>query len=136
MGCNIHIFVERGQVYSSNNQTLWYGFGDNMRASTCYPIFGAIAGVVMEDDIDPIAEPRGYPPDYGNWNHEEKDPLEFHSWTYLSPNELEEAIKRTEAWMAENDYEDDLVDYKIILEFCRDNERAGYEVRLVIGFDS
>ena len=136
MGADIHIFIERKD--SDNNY--WYGFGDNIHAERSYSMFGAIAGV-RSDEVTPISEPRGFPPDYSAYDKGIKDEYAFHSWTYLTPNELELAIARVTALYAkdadgDDDYLNFWMDYKIILEFCRDLERNNNDVRLVIGFDS
>lgn len=137
MGADIHIFIERKDPESN----YWYGFGDNIHAERSYTMFGAIAGV-RDDEVEPISEPRGFPPDYGQGDKDEKDKYDFHSWTYLTPNELEMAIQRvTELYAKDENYDNDdylnfWMDYKIILEFCRDLERNNNDVRLVIGFDS
>lgn len=138
MGADIHIFIER-KDFGSN---YWYGFGDNIHAERSYTMFGAIAGV-RSDEVTPISEPRGFPPDYNQGDKDEKDKYDFHSWTYLTPNELEVAILRATELYAktsdgpgDDDYLGYWMDYKIILEFCRDLERNNNDVRLVIGFDS
>lgn len=135
MGADIHIFIERKDTDSN----YWYGFGDNIHAERSYSMFGAIAGV-RSDEVTPISEPRGFPPDYSQGEKDDKDKYDFHSWTYLTPNELETAIGRVaELYSKEDDnydYDTYWMDYRIILEFCRDLERNGNDVRLVIGFDS
>jgi len=136
MGADIHIFIERKDA----DGNYWYGFGDNIHAERSYSMFGAIAGV-RSDEVEPVSEPRGFPPDYSEYDKSTKEEYDFHSWTYLTPNELETAIVRvTEMYAKDADGDDGYLnywmDYKIILEFCRDLERNGNDVRLVIGFDS
>ena len=65
MGCDIHSFVERRDVYRYDGEETEYGWKNAGEAPICrnYNIFAVLANVRNDDNMPFISEPKGFPED-------------------------------------------------------------------------
>lgn len=128
MGADIHIFPEIGQE-SKYYQTL-----GELRPGRSYVLFSRIAGV--RGGTDPVVPCRGKP---DRFYYGEED---YHRWTWLTVEEFERALTLAEGdlsredWYCEELDSNPYPDYWAIVAMCIALQDSGYDVRLVIAFDS
>ncbi len=128
MGCNSHLAIE----YRPFKGASWWTWGMDIAESRDYRMYAAMADVRNGYEITPIVEPRGFPEgsDAGEelaTNHAD------HSFTWLTPDEYFEAMKRARSLVSEPSDEWQVL--KEVLEILTKN--YGKEnVRLLVGFDS
>lgn len=100
MGCNSHIYAEikhswpvRGTSPAGYSWDMW----GEIPESRDYNVYAALAGV-RAGWPEPVAEKRGLPQDVGYEVKEEfeKWGCDFHSTTWLTPAEFNEALSRIE----------------------------------------
>lgn len=122
MGCDIHLHMERSEA----NDGLWFHFASYDDLGRDYDAFGAMAGVRHPDKV--IYSPRGLPDDvsWGTRNAWNDGMADWHTPSWLSPDEFEIATKNPYRWMA----------VEAVLASARVIESAGNAVRLVFWFDN
>lgn len=134
MGCDIHAFVEYRQPKGDEGQDPpeWRGFRE-AHLERDYEMFGLLAGV--RSLVDPIADPRGLPPDIGFWTQcGQRDwQADMHTPTWLTFEEYAEVVKRA-CGRISHPYE--RVTYVGLLGLMTALVGRGCDVRLVLWFDN
>lgn len=128
MGCDIHLYVE----YKMNDH--WFTILKNGFMPRAYRTFNALAGVRGEGA--PVYPLRGFPSDDSAFTDASDDFFEYqetkrpcpdwHSATWLTPEEYRVALERVE---------DTPTEYWAILALC-DVLKRDYKVRLIMWFDN
>lgn len=90
MGCDIHAFIEE----RNDRKPEWWVQRASLFIWRDYGMFGALAGVRV-DDIEYV-EPRGLPDklDWGTKEQAEKWKDDGHSWSWLNADEIRQARDR------------------------------------------
>ncbi len=132
MGCNSHPYIE------VKKDDKWEYFKE-CEESRNYLLYSFLAGVRNGNGVTPVVAPRGLPENASKEVKEalyDYDPLAFHSFTWLTPEEFYEAIEKTKSFKYEEfgistewkNIKNTLISLQE--EFGKEN------VRLVLGFDS
>ena len=109
MGCDAHFFLERrinkGDCHLDPSHRLDKEQNDFPReipslSGRSYYFFGIVAGVRATYIRRPVAEGRGLPKDLSPLLKAYYAAYDFHSPTYLSPKELERALKRYSTYLS------------------------------------
>ncbi len=144
MGCNSHLYIERRTDWPARGEYpaghRWDCWGFDISEERWYYLYGALAGV--RGDTAPIVQPRGIPSDLSPEVAEAFDSWgpDFHTPTYLYPQEFKAAMDDVRRAMKENGGDGE-IDSKtwlavegtlLLLEKLYGNEN----VRIVIAFDN
>ena len=128
MGCDIHILLE----FKCPTENYWTGIVLN-HTSRSYCLFGYIAGV-RNSTVIPVSEPKGFPDDFKVDYYPDFGTSAEHTQTWLTVDEMDEAIENTRADVDNGGFVDIYLRYLHLL--AKRLKTDGHDVRYVIGFDS
>lgn len=125
MGTDIHVCVE----YNKKDGLGWWNFATGVHFPRNYDLFTAMADVRRHFDnaIEPVSEPRGLPEDVFDITREYLQDFSEHSSSWLTLGEFLEATVRSQGPHPE---------VLATVAAMKELEKAGWQTRLVFGFDS
>lgn len=124
MGCDIHGAIE---IKDGDRWRLLMQLGSIWRS---YAMFARLARCGRNPETEPVVENRGWP--RPNSGYSMSDIGGEHSATWLTPAEFTEAVRRCDAEDVGGVHDD----YRLIANFMKSLEGAGFEARINICFDS
>ena len=137
MGCDIHLRLEKLNIKTNTwvDCNLYDKHGQIVEPYTGrnYSLFAYLAGVRNNDDVDPIAEHRGFPNNASNLSTEwmEDWNCDMHSITYYTLAELQEAA--TEINDNSLTYFTNCIESAANAFYC---DWTPEQFRVIIGFDN
>lgn len=143
MGCDIHPLIEYQpwKPRESEAPTWWTWAKGNFGIPRSYIAFSALAGVRQyEGHPEAVCPPRGLPKDWHPEN-EGADSPDWHSHSWLTLPEVEEAHRRVVAWLESyrllnRDTMDRKSGLEGVLTCLRFLASEGVEARFVFWFDN